>query len=261
MQRTAQPVGVEPGEVLETYYEELLRQFGPQGWWPARTRLEVILGAILTQNTSWQNAARAIASLRQAGFLRWPRLRQASIAELETCIRPAGYFRQKARAIQTFIRWLDDIHHGSLDALFAQPPESARSQLLALRGLGPETADAILLYAGKLPFFVADAYTRRILARHDLIPPGDGYLAAQRFLHQHLPAHEALFNEFHALLVEAGKRHCKRQAAECPGCPLERFLPGPGELQSARRRKVLRHGAGFRPHPQREGGVKAHGSE
>ncbi|HUX10223.1 MAG TPA: endonuclease III domain-containing protein [Terriglobia bacterium] len=261
MQRTAQPVGVEPGEVLERYYEALLRQFGPQGWWPARTRLEVILGAILTQNTTWQNAARAIARLRESGLLRWPRLRHASMAELEACLRPAGYFRQKARTVQTFIRWLDSFHQGSLDALFALPPEEARSQLLALRGLGPETADAILLYAGKLPFFVADAYTRRILARHDLISPEDGYLAAQTFLHQHLPANEGLFNEFHALLVEAGKRHCKRQAAACQGCPLEPFLPGHGEPEAAPHLKVFRSRGEFRPHPPREGGVKAYGSE
>ncbi len=259
MQRTAQPSGVEPGEVLEKYYEELLRQFGPQGWWPARTRLEVILGAILTQNTTWQNAALAIARLRKAGLLRWPELRRASIQELETCVRPAGYFRQKARTIRSFVHWLDGFHGGSLDALFAQPPEAARSQLLALRGLGPETADAILLYAGKMPFFVADAYTRRVLARHALIPPQDGYAAAQRFLHQHLPANEALFNEFHALLVEAGKRNCKRQVAECEGCPLQPFLPAHGGDHSGRRLKTTRRE--FRTVPRREGGVEAHGSE
>lgn len=235
MQRAAQPLGVEPGEVLEKYYEELLRQFGPQRWWPARTRLEVILGAILTQNTAWQNAARAISRLRDAGLLRWGRLRQASVSQLESCVRPAGYFRQKARAIRTFAEWLDATHHGSLDSLFRQPPHHTRAQLLALRGLGPETADAILLYAGKLPFFVADAYTRRVLARHDLLSPADGYQAAQEFLHHHLPADEGLYNEFHALLVETGKRHCKRQAAECGGCPLEPYLPWNGKPQRAPR--------------------------
>jgi endonuclease-3 related protein len=212
--------------VLEVYYEELLRQFGSQRWWPARTRLEVILGAILTQNTTWQNAARAIARLRDTGLLRWPRLRQATVSQLEMCVRPAGYFRQKARAIRTFAEWLDAAHRGSLDALFRQHPNHARAQLLALRGLGPETADAILLYAGRLPFFVADTYTRRVLARHNLISPTDGYQAAQAFLHHHLPANEGLYNEFHALLVETGKRHCKRRAAECQDCPLEPFLPG-----------------------------------
>ena len=219
--------------MLEKYYEELLRQFGPQRWWPARTRLEVILGAILTQNTTWQNAARAISRLRDAGLLRWPRLRQASISQIESCVRPAGYFRQKARAIRTFAEWLDATHRGSLGVLFRQPPDRTRAQLLALRGLGPETADAILLYAGKQPFFVADAYSRRVLARHNLISPKDGYQAAQEFLHHHLPAEEGLYNEFHALLVETGKRHCKRQAAECRGCPLEPYLPGNGNAQRA----------------------------
>ena len=234
MQRAAQPFGVEPGEVLETYYGELLSQFGPQRWWPARTRLEVILGAILTQNTTWQNAARAVSRLRDAGLLRWPRLRKASVSQLESCVRPAGYFRQKARAIHAFAEWLDTTHHGSLDRLFRQTPQRARAQLLALRGLGPETADAILLYAGKLPFFVADAYTRRILARHKLTSAEDGYGATQEFLHQYLPADEGLYNEFHALLVETGKRHCKRKAAECEGCPLEPYLPGNGNGQRAR---------------------------
>jgi endonuclease-3 related protein len=257
MQRAAQPFGVEPGEVLETFYEELLRQFGPQGWWPARTRLEVILGAILTQNTTWQNAARAISSLRDAGLLQWPRLRRASTSQLEACIRPAGYFRQKARTIRTFVKWLDCAHQGSLDALFRQPPALARAQLLALRGLGPETADAILLYAGKLPFFVADAYTRRVLARHALISPEDDYTAAQQFLHRYLPANEGLFNEFHALLVETGKRHCKHRAADCCGCPLEPFLGSNGNVRvMARGRR-----AKLQPHSRREVRVEAHGSK
>jgi endonuclease-3 related protein len=257
MQRAAQPFGVEPGEVLETYYEALLRQFGPQGWWPARTRLEVILGAILTQNTTWQNAALAISRLREAGLLRWPRLRQAPISRLEMCVRPAGYFRQKARAIRTFVEWLDSAHEGSLDAMFCQPPELARAQLLALRGLGPETADAILLYAGKLPFFVTDAYTRRVLARHNLISPEDGYQAAQQFLHRHLPANEGLFNEFHALLVETGKRYCKKQAPECHGCPLEPFLPNDGNLQRARQRNAgTAARIQARPHAGREVRIK-----
>ena len=240
MQRAAQPFGVEPGEVLETYYEELLRQFGPQGWWPARTRLEVILGAILTQNTTWQNAARAISRLRDAGLLSWSGLRSAPLSRLEMCVRPAGYFRQKTRTIRTFVEWLDAVHHGSLDALFCQPPDVARAQLLALRGMGPETVDAVLLYAGKLPFFVADAYTRRVLARHGLISHGDGYSAAQQFLHHYLPPNEALFNEFHALLVETGKRHCKRQAPSCKSCPLQPYLPAHGNSTRDLRRNFRR---------------------
>ncbi len=261
MQRAAQPLGVEPGEVLETYYEELLRQFGPQRWWPARTRLEVILGAILTQNTTWRNAARAISRLRDAGLLRWAPLRQASLSQLESCVRPAGYFRQKARAIRTFVEWLDRTHQGSLDTLFRQSPDQARTQLLALRGVGPETADAILLYAGKLPFFVADAYTRRVLARHNLISPEAGYPAAQQFLHRHLPADEGLYNEFHALLVETGKIHCKRQAAECRGCPLEPYLPGTRNGQRARLRAARSSRSKRWDFLERQVRVKSHGPE
>ncbi len=261
MQRAAQPLGVEPGEVLETCYEELLRQFGPQRWWPARTRLEVILGAILTQNTTWRNAARAISRLRDAGLLRWAPLRQASLSQLESCVRPAGYFRQKARAIRTFVEWLDRAHQGSLDALFRQSPDQARTQLLALRGVGPETADAILLYAGKLPFFVADTYTRRVLARHNLISPEAGYPAAQQFLHRHLPADEGLYNEFHALLVETGKIHCKRQAAECRGCPLEPYLPGTRNGQRARLRAARSSRSKRWDFLERQVRVKSHGPE
>ncbi len=247
--------------MLETYYEALLRQFGPQRWWPARTRLEVILGAILTQNTTWKNAARAISRLRDAGLLQWPRLRQASLSQIESCVRPAGYFRRKASAIRTFVEWLDRAHQGSLDALFRQSPDQARTQLLALRGVGPETADAILLYAGKLPFFVADAYTRRVLARHNLIAPEADYPAAQQFLHHHLPADEGLYNEFHALLVETGKMHCKRQAAECRGCPLERYLPGSRNGQRIGQRLVRPSRSKRRDFPERQVRVKAHGPE
>lgn len=259
MRRAAQPFGVEPGEVLVTYYEELLRQFGPQGWWPARTRLEVILGAILTQNTNWQNAARAVARLRASGFLRWQRLRRASAVEIEECIRPAGYFRQKTRAIRALVEWLDSSHHGSLDALFNQPPDLARSQLLALRGVGPETADAILLYAGNLPFFVADAYTRRVLARHELLSSDGGYAATQQFLHRHLPANAGLFNEFHALLVETGKRYCKRQTAECKGCPLEAYLPADRRASIAVRHNVRRSSRQDQSHQKKEVAVVAYG--
>ena len=261
MQRTAQPLGVEPGEVLVTYYEVLLRQFGPQGWWPARTRLEVILGAILTQNTTWQNAARAVARLREEGLLKWPRLRQAHLQVIENCVRPAGYFRQKARTIRTFVEWLDAMHGGSLDSLFAQPPETARAQLLALRGLGPETVDAILLYAGKMPFFVADAYTRRILVRHGMISGKDGYAATQRFLHQYLPADEKLFNEFHALLVEVGKRYCKRKQPECLGCPLLPFLPSQSNRNPQKGDEALTVARRFETYAETENGIKAHDAE
>jgi endonuclease III related protein len=224
----ASPEGVsgEPPETpLTVYYHQLLNHFGPQRWWPVRTRMEVILGAILTQNTAWRNAALALKALRKSGLLRLERLRGATQAQLETCVRQAGFYRQKAATIQAFLDWLDTRHEGSLDAALAAPPEQLRRDLLALKGFGPETADAVLLYAGHRPFFVADAYTRRMLSRHGLIPPESRYDSAQAFLHQNLPSDAQLFNEFHALLVETGKRYCKREQPRCELCPLRDYLP------------------------------------
>jgi endonuclease-3 related protein len=213
------------GRSLLQFYATLAERFGPQGWWPARTRLEVIVGAILTQNTAWHNAALALKRLRQAGRLSWAGLRQASLADLEESIRPAGFYRQKARAIRNFIDWLARVHRGSLNSLFALPATEVRRQLLELKGWGPETADAVLVYAARQPFFVADAYTRRILWRHGLLPAQASYEEAQQLLHRHLPRDQALFNEFHALLVEAGKKYCQRAAPQCGACPLEAYLP------------------------------------
>jgi endonuclease-3 related protein len=208
----------------------MLRVLGPQEWWPAHTRLEMILGAILVQNTAWQNAALALKQLKQRGMLSVAALRAASPSELESCVRSAGFFRQKARTIRNFVAWLQRARHGSLAAMFALPPQELRRELLAITGLGPETVDAILLYAGQHAYFVADNYTRRILARHQWLPEKSGYDEAQQFMHRHLPADPALFNEYHALLVEVGKQYCKRQAPLCEKCPLEEFLV-PGQPQ------------------------------
>ncbi len=219
----------EPGEVLHRFYATLLKSFGPQGWWPARTRWEVVWGAILTQNTTWRNAALALKNLRRAGLLARRALQRASLREIELHVRPAGFYRQKARTLRYFTGWIENAHGGSLSSIFRQGVQRARAQLLALKGIGPETADAILLYAGQQPVFVADAYTRRILSRHQLLPPAAGYAAAQRFLHQHLPPDAPLFNEFHALLVETAKRFCHRNVAHCEQCPLGPFLEKPND--------------------------------
>jgi endonuclease III related protein len=215
------------GEMLRRFYATLLESFGPQGWWPARTRWEVILGAILTQNTTWRNATLALKNLRKAGLLAQRSLRQVPLGDLEQLVRPAGFYRQKARALHNFANWIDRAHGGSLDSLFSLSVDQARAQLLALNGIGPETADAILLYCGRQPVFVADAYTRRILSRHRLLSESASYDSAQQFLHQHLPPEEALFNEFHALLVEAAKRFCHRNVARCEECPLGKYLEKP----------------------------------
>lgn len=211
---------------LVNYYESLFDAFGPQGWWPGRTRLEVILGAILTQNAAWRNASLAIGKLRKNTLLRIQNLRQARPQELEIHIRQAGFYRQKARTIARFIERLDRDFGGSLSRLFAQPHVALRQYLLDIKGLGPETVDAILLYAGRKPYFVADGYTRRILARHGWLPANAKYEAAQKLLHRELPRDWRLFNEFHALIVEAGKRYCKRGYAACEECPLREYLPG-----------------------------------
>ncbi len=233
MDRAGEQGEAPPSEILRRFYTTLLENFGPQGWWPARTRWEVICGAILTQNTTWRNAARALRNLRKAGRLGWRTMRQTSRQQLERLIRPAGFFRQKARTLRNFIDWAERAHGGSLDSLLGKGNSSARAQLLALQGIGPETADAILLYAGQQPVFVADAYTRRVLARHQLLPPSADYHAAQQFLHRHLPADASLFNEFHALLVEAAKRFCHRNVAHCEQCPLGPYMEKP--LKSAPR--------------------------
>jgi endonuclease III related protein len=213
-----------PGELLIRYYSALHGRFGPQRWWPARTRLEVILGAILTQNTAWHNATLALRNFRKAGLLNWQALRRADRSTVEACVRPAGFYRQKTRTILEFVDWVGRQYGNSLNKLFSIPAEELRRQLLGLRGLGPETVDAILVYAGRHPHFVADAYTRRVLARHGFVSAGAGYHETQEFLHAHLPPDTNLFNEFHALLVGLGKKHCRPRSPRCAGCPLEEFL-------------------------------------
>ncbi|MGD0457569.1 MAG: endonuclease III domain-containing protein [Terriglobia bacterium] len=231
MQRVAKQPGIPAGELLPRYYSVLRARFGPQQWWPARTRLEVILGAILTQNTTWHNATLALCNLRKSGLLSWQALRHACLSGLEACVRPSGFYRQKARTIRDFVDWLSREHAGSLDRLFSLSTDELRRRLLDLRGLGPETADAIILYATQRPLFVADAYTRRVLARHGFVSDAADYHQTQEFLHAHLPPDTSLFNEFHALLVAVGKKHCKPQSPRCAGCPLEEFLPQGGAAQ------------------------------
>lgn len=206
-------------------YRDLLRRFGPQGWWPGRTPFEVAVGAILTQHTAWTGAARAVAGLRARRLLHPARLLAVPEARLAELIRPAGTFRLKARYLRSFARWLLEQHGGRFASLRAAPLAPLRQELLGLPGLGPETVDAILLYAAGRPVAVADAYTRRILVRHGLLPASAGYEAARAFLESHLPSDPALFNELHALIVAAAKTHCGVRA-RCGGCPLHRDLRG-----------------------------------
>ena len=217
---------------LPAYYHTLSSAFGPQYWWPGRSRLEIIAGAILTQNTAWSNVEHAIRNLRRARLLSPVALRRVSAAKLATLLRPSGYFRQKSKALKTFVKFLFQAHGGSLTRLFATPTDILREQLLNLRGIGPETADCILLYAGKHPVFVVDAYTRRILERHQLAAPKVRYDEIRHQFQAAFPANHQLFNEFHALIVHVGKNFCGPQNPRCAQCPLSRFLPQSSQLSS-----------------------------
>jgi len=205
---------------LREVYERLWRAYGPQHWWPARTRVEIVVGAILTQNTSWSNVERAIDNLRRAKVLSWSGLRDLPASELAELIRPSGTYDVKAKRLGSFVRYLWDNHNGSLRSLLTSDLETARKRLLSIHGIGPETADAILLYAGNRASFVVDAYTRRVLRRHFLCNEKADYETSRGLFQAALRADAALFNEYHALLVAVGKKHC-RSRARCEGCPLE----------------------------------------
>lgn len=209
---------------LDDYYNSLLEAFGPQHWWPGETPFEVIVGAILTQNTSWANVERAIAGLRGAGLLSPAAIEQAPRPKLERLIRSSGYFRQKARKLREFCAFLRVGYGSSLDRMFETPTLVLRRELLGVFGIGPETADSILLYAGRRPVFVVDAYTRRILARHGWASEESDYEQIRAIFESRYPGEEARFNEFHALIVNAGKNFCRRGRPDCGRCPLGRYL-------------------------------------
>jgi endonuclease III related protein len=266
---------------IRQYYHALYRAWGAQHWWPADTRFEVIVGAYLTQNTAWTNVELALANLRNVptraaknaaspgrstkrptNLLSVEGIRSVKLARLQRLIRPSGYFRQKAKRLKTFIAFLDEKYAGSLDQLFSQRTDKLREELLALNGVGPETADSILLYAGNHPVFVVDAYTRRILARHKILPENSDYEEIRDLFQRALepvartpeptpantmPPLEAGFrgaahppsamstaerttvvqayNQMHGLIVGVGKHYCRKSQPRCDGCPLQRFLP------------------------------------
>jgi len=205
---------------LERIYALLETAFGPQGWWPGRTPLEISVGAILTQNTNWSNVARAIRALRKARCLSFAALKRVPEKRLARLIRPAGYFNMKARRLKHFVRYLDRRYGGSFARMRRRPGPALREELLAVNGIGPETADSILLYALGKPVFVVDAYTRRILGRHRLVAADADYDRLQAVFTENLPARVPLFNEFHALIVRLGKDYCKKTKPRCHVCPL-----------------------------------------
>jgi endonuclease-3 related protein len=215
---------------LAAYYDALFLAYGPQHWWPGRTRFEIIVGAILTQNTSWTNVELAIRNLRREKLLSPAALQRVPLDDLAQLIRSSGYFRQKARKLKAFVHFLYRQYGGSLDKMFATSTAKLREQLLQVHGIGPETADSILLYAGNHPVFVVDAYTRRILERHGLAHGKHSYEEIRRLFEQNLPATPSLFNEYHALIVHTGKHFCRKRKPDCQRCPLKSFIPPGSEL-------------------------------
>ena len=251
-------------ERIRQFFQVLYQRWGRQHWWPAETSLEVIVGAYLTQNTAWTNVEKALCQLRRAGVLSVDGIRSVPISELEQLIRSAGYFRQKATRLKQFVSFLDERYGGSLKRMFCSPTEQLRRELLALNGVGPETADSILLYAGQHPIFVVDAYTRRIFERHGLAKVSAKYDDIRALVEAaladsalpelgvidpldrprgscHLPSamstaercgQAQVFNEMHGLIVGVGKNYCLKSKPKCGECPL-------GPLLSERRKRSI----------------------
>ena len=208
--------------LIQQIYDALLARWGEQHWWPARTRMEMMLGAILTQNTAWTNVEKATSNLRKNGALNFNTLEKSSQEQIAEWIRPAGYFNQKAGYIKGMMEAIRNGFCGSLNKLFALDTPALRKELLSWKGIGPETADSVLLYAAKRPVFVIDAYTNRIMARHGWCDDKASYDSVARLFTDNLPEDVQLFNEYHALIVQIGKEHCKTKP-KCEGCPLEEF--------------------------------------
>jgi endonuclease-3 related protein len=231
---------------INRLYRALEVHYGPQHWWPAKSSFEVIVGAYLTQNTSWTNVERALDSLRKAGSLNVEGIRSLSLGALRRSIRASGFYRQKSRSLKTFVQYLDARHAGSVRSMFARHRTSLsavyalREELLKLNGVGRETADSILLYGGGFPVFVVDAYTRRIFLRHGLISADATYEEIRAIVERALGNADGSsakpwaekrrisarqLNEMHALLVRVGKDHCYKSSPDCNGCPLRQLLP------------------------------------
>ena len=209
---------------LNAVYHTLLTAWGPQHWWPGRTRFEVIVGAILTQNTAWTNVERAIQRLRREKALTPQRLHEVELETLAEWIRPAGYYNVKARRLRAFTDTLFAEFDGKLNRLFALPQAELRTTLLGIKGIGRETADSIILYAAHRPQFVIDTYTRRVLERHEWADGRAEYDQLADLSASHLPRDVSVYNEFHALIVKLGKDYC-RPRPRCSDCPLLPFLP------------------------------------
>lgn len=209
---------------LMAYHRVLADKLGPQHWWPAETPFEVIVGAILTQNTSWKNVEAAIANLKREQLLSPLAIEKVSVPRLERLIRSSGYFRQKAKKLKAFVRFLRLEYGGALKRMFRTPTAELREKLLGVHGVGPETADSILLYAARKEVFVVDAYTKRILSRHGWTEEDVDYEEMRSLVENNLPRDVSLYNEFHAQFVQVGKNWCRPRDPRCSECPLGPFL-------------------------------------
>jgi len=206
---------------LKKIYKILYKEFGPQYWWPGDSQFEVAIGAILTQNTNWQNVEKAINNLKNKNLLSLKKLYKLSFKKLADFIRPTGYYNLKAQRIKFFLHFLKEKYKSKINLVKKNNPQLLRRELLDVNGIGPETADSMLLYAFDKPIFVIDAYTKRIFSRHDLIPKDFDYQQTQDFFMQNLPKNTKLFNEYHALLVKLGKEFCTKNKPKCQSCPLK----------------------------------------
>lgn len=214
-------------ELLMQIFHRLFEHFGPQNWWPGESALEVVVGAVLTQNTAWPNVEKAIKAIKEKDLLSLPGLLSIPEEDLAELIRPCGYFRVKARRLKNLLNAMEEVGKGDLDAFLSLPTEKLREVLMAVSGIGPETADSILLYAAGRPVFVVDGYTKRALSRHGLVSNKATYHEIQTFFMDGLPKDPSLFNEYHALFVALGKTYC-RTKPKCQGCPLEGIELRPG---------------------------------
>ncbi|MDP8260277.1 MAG: endonuclease III domain-containing protein [Candidatus Gygaella obscura] len=208
-------------QVLNNAYKKLYKYFGPQHWWPADSPFEVIIGAILTQNTNWQNVEKAIDNLKKEKLLSAKKLYLLNEKKLACLIRPSGYFNIKAKRLRSFLKYLFDNYSGSIKKMFKNNLVSLREELLNIKGIGEETADSILLYAGGMPIFVIDTYTKRFCQRHKITCKNASYKDTQDIFMDNLKKDVLLFNEFHALLVRLGKEFCLKSKQKCELCPLK----------------------------------------
>jgi endonuclease-3 related protein len=206
-------------KIIEIYHK-LYHAFGPQHWWPGDSPFEIAVGAILTQNTNWVNVEKAVENLKRKMVLNATSIHELKTEKLASFIKPAGYFNVKAKRLKAFIHFLMNDYHGSMKRMKNENMDTLRSKLLHIHGIGPETADSILLYALDKPVFVIDAYTKRVLSRHSVINHDESYERIQDLFHETLKRDTELFNEYHALFVRLGKTYCRKKPL-CDGCPLE----------------------------------------